>query len=182
MSQQNDHFVSANRTWPNGTNIPCVGRAGRCQAQTRFYHTPLVSEAHQVFANWSTQVVRLYHNSSALELEWTIGPVPIADGLGKEVISRINSDIESGDRFTTDANGYEMSERIRDYRATFTLNLTEPQVSATLSPARAQSMTDRSARPRTVLWVRQILSVCLRRRRISTPSTAPSRSATRRGS
>ena len=122
------HFVSANRTWPNGTNIPCVGRAGRCQAQTRFYHTPLVSEAHQVFANWSTQVVRLYHNSSALELEWTIGPVPIADGLGKEVISRINSDIESGDQFITDANGYEMSERIRDYRATFTLNLTEPQV------------------------------------------------------
>lgn len=118
---------NANLTNANGSNIPCVGLNGRCHSQTAFYHTAFVSEAHQTFSNWTSQVVRLYHNATALELEYTIGPVPIADGLGKEVVSRLDTDISSGELFSTDANGFEMAERIRNHRATFKLNLTEPQ-------------------------------------------------------
>lgn len=39
--------------------------------------TSVVQEVRQWFAPWVSQVVRLYADSRALELEWTIGPLPI---------------------------------------------------------------------------------------------------------
>lgn len=39
--------------------------------------TPAVQEVRQWFAPWASQVVRLYADSRALELEWTVGPLPI---------------------------------------------------------------------------------------------------------
>lgn len=39
--------------------------------------TPAVQEVRQWFSPWVSQVVRLYADSRALELEWTVGPVPI---------------------------------------------------------------------------------------------------------
>ena len=49
--------------------------------------TPHVQEVHQVFAPWLTQVVRLYQTSDAIEVEYTVGPIPFQDGLGKEIVS-----------------------------------------------------------------------------------------------
>ena len=45
-----------------------------------------------------------------VELEWSVGPVPIGDNESKEVFSRFDSDLESGDAFTTDANGHRRRE------------------------------------------------------------------------
>ena len=39
----------------------------------------------QVFADWAEQRIRVAEGSRSLELSWTVGPVPIADGKGKEV-------------------------------------------------------------------------------------------------
>lgn len=39
--------------------------------------TSVVQEVRQWFAPWVSQVVRLYADSKALELEWTVGPLPI---------------------------------------------------------------------------------------------------------
>lgn len=44
------------------------------------YHvlqTAVVQEVRQWFAPWVSQVVRLHADSRALELEWTVGPLPI---------------------------------------------------------------------------------------------------------
>ncbi len=107
-----------------------------------------VQEVTQWFSPWVSQVVRLYEGHRDLELEWTVGPVPVAwvnthihrfytdyrfvakmkvvrlnnssslticslfrDGLGKEVITRLDTDIESSDYFYTDSNGREVLER-----------------------------------------------------------------------
>lgn len=40
--------------------------------------TSVVQEVRQWFAPWVSQVVRLYADSKALELEWTVGPLPIS--------------------------------------------------------------------------------------------------------
>lgn len=45
------------------------------------------SQVHQVFAPWLQNTVRLYANASTVELEYTVGPVPFEDGLGKEIVS-----------------------------------------------------------------------------------------------
>lgn len=41
------------------------------------FKTSVVQEVRQWFSPWVSQVVRLYTESRALELEWTVGPVPI---------------------------------------------------------------------------------------------------------
>ncbi|KAK1342618.1 hypothetical protein QTO34_015384 [Cnephaeus nilssonii] len=72
------------------------------------------------------QVVRLYPGKRHLELEWTVGPIPVGDGWGKEVISRFDTALETKGLFFTDSNGREILERRRDYRPTWKLNQTEP--------------------------------------------------------
>uniref|UniRef100_A0AAY5EAP4 Lysosomal alpha-mannosidase n=1 Tax=Electrophorus electricus TaxID=8005 RepID=A0AAY5EAP4_ELEEL len=85
-----------------------------------------LQEVRQQFSPWVSQVVRLYNGSRELELEWTVGPVPVADGLGKEVITRLDSNISSAGYFYTDSNGREVMERRKDYRPTWDLKQTEP--------------------------------------------------------
>ncbi|KAM5239300.1 lysosomal alpha-mannosidase [Ctenodactylus gundi] len=97
----------------------------RC-AQTRLVKTALVQEVHQNFSAWCSQVVRLYPGRRHLELEWTVGPIPVGDGWGKEVISRFDTPLETRGYFYTDSNGREVLKRRRDYRPTWKLNQTEP--------------------------------------------------------
>ncbi|XP_076147474.1 lysosomal alpha-mannosidase [Alosa pseudoharengus] len=86
----------------------------------------VVQEVRQMFSPWVSQVVRLYADSRELELEWTVGPVPIEDALGKEVITRLDTDINTSGYFYTDSNGREVLERRRDYRPTWDLKQSEP--------------------------------------------------------
>ena len=51
------------------------------------------------------QIVRLRKGSPAVEIEWTVGPIPIDDSLGKEVISRFESSLSSDKTISTDSNG-----------------------------------------------------------------------------
>ncbi|XP_059774202.1 lysosomal alpha-mannosidase isoform X2 [Balaenoptera ricei] len=95
-------------------------------AQTHLVKTALVQEVHQNFSAWCSQVVRLYPGQRHLELEWTVGPIPVGDGWGKEVISRFDTVLETDGLFYTDSNGREILERRRDYRLTWKLNQTEP--------------------------------------------------------
>ena len=86
----------------------------------------VVQEVRQVFSDWASQVVRLYQGGKFVEFEYTIGPIPFADGFGKEVISRFDTSLASNATWWTDANGREMQQRIKNYRATWDLNITEP--------------------------------------------------------
>ncbi|XP_073319233.1 lysosomal alpha-mannosidase [Pagrus major] len=95
-------------------------------AKTESIQTPAVQEVRQWFAPWVSQVVRLYADSRALELEWTVGPLPIDDDLGKEVITRLDTSIQTSQYFYTDSNGREMLQRKTDFRPTWNLRQSEP--------------------------------------------------------
>lgn len=69
------------------------------------YKGSLVEEVHQKFNDWISQVVRVYKQSTYAEFEWLVGPIPIDDEIGKEVITRFKSDIKSEGVFFTDSNG-----------------------------------------------------------------------------
>ncbi|KAM9251613.1 lysosomal alpha-mannosidase [Cariama cristata] len=86
----------------------------------------LVQEVHQNFSSWCSQVVRLHAGQPYVELEWTVGPIPVADGWGKEIISRFETTLQTDARFYTDSNGRQILERRRDYRPTWNLSQTEP--------------------------------------------------------
>jgi hypothetical protein len=81
----------------------------------------LVKEVRQIFKSWITQIVRLSVNSATADLEWTVGPIPVSDGRGREIVSRFSTDIRSDESFYTDANGREFQLRVRDSRQSWNL-------------------------------------------------------------
>uniref|UniRef100_A0A3Q3WC73 Alpha-mannosidase n=1 Tax=Mola mola TaxID=94237 RepID=A0A3Q3WC73_MOLML len=95
-------------------------------AKTESIRTAVVQEVRQWFAPWVSQVVRLHADSRALELEWTVGPLPIDDDLGKEVITRLDTSIKTSQYFYTDSNGREVLRRKTDFRPTWHLRQSEP--------------------------------------------------------
>ena len=87
----------------------------------------LVQEIHQQFTPWISQVVRIYKGVNETEFEWLVGPIPIEDRKGKEIISIFNApEVQSSGKYYTDSNARQMIERLRNYRPTWKLNATEP--------------------------------------------------------
>lgn len=113
--QQQSHLLS----W--------LGRGkGRANAvELEVYEGDGVSEAHQVFSDWATLVTRVYKGQKHVEVEWTVGPIPFEDSLGREVVVRYATDLNSIETFYTDANGRAMVPRRRNYRPSWDLNVTE---------------------------------------------------------
>lgn len=73
---------------------------------------------------WAFLTMRLYKGAAHVELDWTVGPIPIKDGVGREVVLRVGADrIASGGVWWTDANGREMVLRRRNWRPTWDLQV-----------------------------------------------------------
>ncbi|TVU31334.1 hypothetical protein EJB05_23016 [Eragrostis curvula] len=89
-------------------------------------HGPLVDEVHQQFNSWIYQVTRLYKNKEHAEVEYTIGPIPVADNVGKEVVTRLTANMVTNSTFYTDSNGRDFLKRVRNYREDWDLQVTQP--------------------------------------------------------
>uniref|UniRef100_A0A182K5Y1 Alpha-mannosidase n=1 Tax=Anopheles christyi TaxID=43041 RepID=A0A182K5Y1_9DIPT len=105
---------------PNGTE-----KAVTENVQLKVVKGPTVQEVQQVFNEWISQVVRVYADESHVEFEWMVGPIPVGDGVGKEIVSRFYTAAQSGGVFWTDANGREMIKRVRNHRDTWDVDLME---------------------------------------------------------
>ncbi|XP_076327158.1 LOW QUALITY PROTEIN: lysosomal alpha-mannosidase-like [Tachypleus tridentatus] len=87
---------------------------------------PLVKEIHQTFSPWISQVIRIYNETKYAELEWLVGPIPVKNNIGKEIITKFDTNLQSKKKFYTDANGRQVLKRVRNERPTWSLNITEP--------------------------------------------------------
>jgi hypothetical protein len=93
----------------------------------KFINTSVGMEVHVGFGvPWLRQVTRVMNGQPFIEIEYSIGPVPIEDGRGKEIVSRLSTSIQSSGIFYTDSNGREFLERRRDYRPSWPLKVFEP--------------------------------------------------------
>jgi alpha-mannosidase len=84
---------------------------------------PVLQEVRQVISPWLSAVVRLWQGETSFEVEYTVGPIPVADGIGKEVLASYvvagwsNSGGAGGEQqWATDANCRDMLVRTRDTR------------------------------------------------------------------
>ncbi len=114
---------------------------------------------------WIKTVTKLRTGMPYLEIEYQVGPIPINDGIGKEVVTRYNTMVDNQGIFYTDSNGREFLRRKRNYRPTWNLTVHEPiagnyypintaiyvdeattqnNLSSTRSPAAFAIVTDRS--------------------------------------
>eukprot|EP01062_Namystynia_karyoxenos_P008269 TRINITY_DN12907_c0_g1_i1.p1 TRINITY_DN12907_c0_g1~~TRINITY_DN12907_c0_g1_i1.p1 ORF type:complete len:1050 (+),score=264.30 TRINITY_DN12907_c0_g1_i1:83-3151(+) len=113
------------------------------------------AEARMRFSDWVTQTVRIAPGQRFVELEYTVGPVPVPHAWpfpfnlgkrGKEVVSRIETPLQTQGRCRTDSNGRDMLERRRDYRKSWPLQSEEPVAGNYFPVTTAASLEDNSTR------------------------------------
>eukprot|EP01087_Luapelamoeba_hula_P010477 TRINITY_DN2776_c0_g1_i2.p1 TRINITY_DN2776_c0_g1~~TRINITY_DN2776_c0_g1_i2.p1 ORF type:complete len:1012 (-),score=176.54 TRINITY_DN2776_c0_g1_i2:20-3019(-) len=110
---------------PNGT-MPWNMTNNNVATVVSVVQGSVVQEVRQYWTSWAYQTLRLYQNADFIEVETTIGPIPINDHFGKEIITRYSTSLKSASVFYTDSNGQEFMRRQRDFRPTYKLNNTEP--------------------------------------------------------
>lgn len=91
-----------------------------------------------------------------VEVEWTVGQIPIGDNVGKEIIVRYDTDIDNEAKFYTDANGREVLERTRDSRSTWNYTRVET-VSGNYYPINSRIWIKDQNRQFTVLTGKSIM-------------------------
>ncbi|EXB62836.1 Lysosomal alpha-mannosidase [Morus notabilis] len=87
---------------------------------------PITDEVHQRINPWIYQVTRLHKGKEHVEVEYIVGPIPINDGTGKDVVTQVMTNVDSNKTFYTDSNGRDFIKRIRDYRADWDLKVNQP--------------------------------------------------------
>ena len=70
-----------------------------------------IQEVNQQFSDYVKQTIRTYEDEDYIEFDWTVGPIPIGDKIGKEVITRFETDFKTDNIFYTDANGRQTIKR-----------------------------------------------------------------------
>ncbi|KAF0929308.1 hypothetical protein E2562_019891 [Oryza meyeriana var. granulata] len=107
---------------PNGATPTIISRL----VPLKVIHGPLVDEVHQQFSSWIYQVTRLYKDKDHAEVEYTIGPIPVDDDIGKEVVTRLTANMVTNSTFYTDSNGRDFLKRVRNHRDDWDLQVTQP--------------------------------------------------------
>ncbi|XP_015893890.3 probable alpha-mannosidase At5g13980 isoform X2 [Ziziphus jujuba] len=87
---------------------------------------PVLDEVHQQINPWIYQISRLQKGKEHVEVEYIVGPIPIDDGTGKEIVTQITTSLDSNKTFYTDSNGRDFIKRIRDYRTDWDLKVNQP--------------------------------------------------------
>ena len=129
-------------------------------------HTDQVQTASIVYNDWASQEFRVYSGAHLAEIDWIVGPIPVDDQNGKEIIMRYDTDIPSNGYFYTDANGREMVERRRDYRSSYNYTVYE-NVSGNYNPVTSRIWIKDTQRQLTVLTGLTRIELLLQRKTIS---------------
>ncbi|KAK8644092.1 hypothetical protein V6N13_123408 [Hibiscus sabdariffa] len=107
---------------PNGT----FSIKSENQTRLTVVRGPLLDEVHQQLNLWISQVTRVYKEKEHAEVEFSIGPIPVNDGIGKEIITQIKTTMTTNKTFYTDSNGRDFIKRIRDFRKDWELQVNQP--------------------------------------------------------
>ncbi|GER32439.1 alpha-mannosidase [Striga asiatica] len=107
---------------PNGT----FGIEPERRNPLTVFKGPLFDEVHERISSWLYQITRVFKDKEHAEIEFTVGPIPIEDGVGKEIVTQIKTNIKNNKTFYTDSNGRDFLQRIRDYRADWDLQVNQP--------------------------------------------------------
>ncbi|KAF3955297.1 hypothetical protein CMV_019472 [Castanea mollissima] len=78
------------------------------------------------YINSKSLITRVYKGKEHVEVEFMVGPIPIDDGIGKEIVTQITTTLKNNKMFYTDSSGRDFIERIRDYRKDWDLEVNEP--------------------------------------------------------
>ncbi|GMY12972.1 alpha-mannosidase At3g26720-like [Fagus crenata] len=87
---------------------------------------PVLDEVHQQLNPWISQITRVFKGKEHAEVEFSIGPIPADDGIGKEITTQISTTMKTNKTFYTDSNGRDFIKRVRDFRTDWDLQVNQP--------------------------------------------------------
>ncbi|KAK7360609.1 hypothetical protein VNO77_02616 [Canavalia gladiata] len=87
---------------------------------------PILDEIHQQINPWVSQITRIFKAKEHAEIEFTVGPIPVDDGIGKEIITQFTTTLKTNKTFYTDSNGRDFIKRIQDFRTDWDLQVNQP--------------------------------------------------------
>ncbi|KAF9618950.1 hypothetical protein IFM89_002945 [Coptis chinensis] len=90
------------------------------------YRGPILDEVHEQINTWISQITRIYKGKEHVEVEFTVGPIPLDDGSGKELAAQITTSLKNNKTFYSDSNGRDFIKRILDYRPDWELQVNQP--------------------------------------------------------
>ncbi|XP_066256477.1 lysosomal alpha-mannosidase-like [Euwallacea similis] len=144
-------FVGDNREFKNRSSGAYIFRPDGALIKVAekinytIYRGDIVAEVHQIFNEYISQIIRVNAIDNYVEFDWVVGPIPRDGTSGIEVVTKYTSDLKSDSTFYTDSNGKELLKRVRDFRPTWKLNLSEP-VTGNYYPVTSQiSIRDETA-------------------------------------
>lgn len=79
----------------------------------------LVEELHVSTSDVTYFVVRLYNETPYIEVDWIVGPIPIDDGVGKDIIIKYKTNLKNKGTFFTDSNGRQTIKRRVNARGSY---------------------------------------------------------------
>ena len=86
----------------------------------------IVQEVHQQFDSFVGQIIRLDKQGDYVEFDFVVGPIPVDDLIGKEIITRYSTNLANDETFFTDSNGRQMLRRRWNYRPSWKYEIEEP--------------------------------------------------------
>lgn len=112
---QSFHYYPSQRTSSSYEFCPSGGSVDLSD-----YSTSIVSAAQydgfaevtQKVNDWIWQTVRVYEDKDSAEFDWVIGPVAEKPVVGKDVVTRFVTDLDTKGTFYTDANGRQDVSRL----------------------------------------------------------------------
>lgn len=122
-SQQNSGAYIFRPSTPDQKLLPLIPKLNGA----KFVKTSVGIEVHASFRQpWLQQVSRIVTGEPYVEVEYTVGPIPIGDGRGKDIVALLSTSINSDGVFYTDANGREFQKRKRNFRSSWDMEIFEP--------------------------------------------------------
>lgn len=94
---------------------------------------PTFVEVHSK-SDYVANTVRVHKNLPYIEFDFVIGPIPVEDKLGKEIISVYKTDLKTNGELYTDANGRQLLKRVRNQRPNYSYNSTDEPVASNYYP------------------------------------------------
>ncbi|KAG7984987.1 hypothetical protein I3843_03G001300 [Carya illinoinensis] len=96
------------------------------QVPLTIFRGPVLDEVHQQISPWISQITRVFKGKEHAEVEFSIGPIPVDDGIGKEITTQIRTTMKTNKTFYTDSNGRDFIKRVRDFRTDWDLQVNQP--------------------------------------------------------
>ena len=98
------------------------------QLESILYSDPegVFFEVHQKFDSFVQKSIKFERYKYYVEYDWFVGSIPINDEIGKEVIVRYETNLQTNQTFYTDSNGRQLMKRVLNYRPTWNYTVFEP--------------------------------------------------------